>query len=461
MKSWEKRWKDELDEITPALRDDIKNTPISATENIENNGGNTAALSLNRQKMIPIFATTFAILLCVVLLCVFLIKPNKSYSDFLFTLEINPAVTMSADKNGIVTGVIASNADADIILSNENASNEIKGKSINEAVTYYTDCAARLGYIDLEQSGSAVRISGFGNEELLVKAKNSLENYFAEKGVLAVVVTESVNKDDFSLRSGISADLSVEDITEYITNGTILFTDRKAEGLNLQNLQALYNEIIVEDKLFNFVNNNLPDNVERINKNAQDMQALYELHLDILNHPDNPMKYSLGDYWTVNILYGNMLQMLSDEFAGLMTEMETALKNYKDDYGVSILSSVQLTNATDSYIKIPTDQLTALLEGFSLDKFKEYSFDIAEILEMTGVVTHDFSDCLEIPESFDEFVEKTSAVIKSEYASRIENYEKTYSKYRQPIEKSDYETYIDGIVRQYGSLNDYWNTIKN
>lgn len=455
MKSWKKRWKDELDEITPALREDIKNTPIPTAKRIENNGGNTAALSTDRRKLIPIFAAIAALLIAVVL-CVCLIKPSETYGEFMFTLEINPAVAMSADENGIVTGVIASNADADTILSDENARDQIKGKSIGEAVTYYADCAAKLGYIDLEQKGSAVRISGLGDEELLGKAQTALERYFTDKGLFVIVVAESVNKDEFSLRSGISAQLSAEDTAKLIKDGAVLFSERKAEDLSLQDLQSLYNELVVENKLYGYVTECLSDNMERIIRNAEDIQNLSQLYLSILNHEDNPMKV-LGDYWTVKKLYGNTL---GGEFGGLISEMETALETYKANYGVEITGVAQLTEATNSYLKIPANTLAAILKIFSFDKFKELSSDIMEILEITGLITDDFSDYLRAPQSLAEYVEKTTAIIKSEYKSRLEKYENIYNKNRPPVEKSDYENYVDSIVEQYGTLKAYWQSVK-
>jgi len=331
--------------------------------------------------------------------------------------------------------------------------NKIKGKSIDEAVTYYTDYAAKLGYIDLEQKGSAVRISGFGDGDFLEKAQTALETYFTDKGLFVVVVAESVNKEEFSLRSGITA----EDAAKFIKDSTVLYSDRKAENLSLQDLQSLYNELVVENKLFDYVTENLSGNIERIIKNAEDIQNLSQLYFTILNHEDNPIKM-LGDYWTVKKLYGNTL---SGEFAELMSEMETALKNYKADYGVEITGVTQLTDAANSYLKIPADTLPALLESLSFDKFNELSSDITEILEITGLVTSNFVDYLQAPQSLAEYVEKTSALIDSEYKSRLETYESLYNKYRQPIEKSDYETYIESIIQQYGSLNAYWQEIKN
>lgn len=305
MKFWKKRWKNELDEITPDLRDDVKNAPIPATEKTENSGGNTAVLAINRKKIIAIAAAMCALIICAVTLCVCLIKPADKFNGFLITVEINPAVTMSADGNGIVTGVIASNADADIILSDESVCGKIKGRRLEDAVTFYADCAAKLGYIDLEQKGSAVRISGLGNDGLLEKAQASLENYFTGKGVFAVVIAESVGKEEFALRSGISAE-SYKAAAEFIMSSTPLFFEREAEGLSLKSLQNLYDEFIVADKLFAFVNDSLAENIKRIVKNAEDIQKLSQLYVEILAHADNPMKL-LGDYWSVKKLYGSSL----------------------------------------------------------------------------------------------------------------------------------------------------------
>ena len=181
------------------------------------------------------------------------------------------------------------------------------------------------------------------------------------------------------------------------------------------------------------------------------------MYIDIFHHKDNPT--SFGDYWMIKKLYGNTL--LSGDFADLMTQMDTALERYKTNYGVEITNVSELTAATNSYLKISTNMLAEFAKHFTFDLFKQFTDDITEILQITGLITGDFANYLQVPHSFAEYVEKTTALINSEYKSRLETYENLYNKYRPPIEKTDYDSFIESIVQQYGSLNAYWQAIKN
>lgn len=139
-----------------------------------------------------------------------------------------------------------------------------------------------------------------------------------------------------------------------------------------------------------------------------------------------------------------------------MREMDIALNNYKSEYGVLITGKTQLFSAVDSYLKLPAE----LLENLSLDKFKELSSDIAGILEITGLVTSDFANYLQAPDSFEEYARKTLNIINSEYRSRLEAYGSLYNKYRPPLESADYENYIESIIDSYGNLSAYWQAVK-
>ncbi len=75
-------------------------------------------------------------------------------------MEINPSVSFSTDGNGVVTGVRASNRDADVLLASKEITENLVGKNIGDAVKLYVDYAAQAGYIDLNEIGSAVRVSG-------------------------------------------------------------------------------------------------------------------------------------------------------------------------------------------------------------------------------------------------------------------------------------------------------------
>ena len=104
-------------------------------------------LAKNRKPIVVGLSSLCAVVIAfVIIMCSVFIKPVSSFEEFVFTIEINPSITLATDKNGIVTDIMSSNADADVILNGAEAESKMKGKKISEAVVWYTDKAARLGY---------------------------------------------------------------------------------------------------------------------------------------------------------------------------------------------------------------------------------------------------------------------------------------------------------------------------
>lgn len=453
MKSWKKRWNEELDKIAPELREDIKNAPFPGNVYIQSDGRNTAILSRNKSKIIAV-AAFFALIVCVLIACFLLFKP-KNKDSFLFEIEINPSVCLSTDENGKVTGVIATNADADTILSAEGAKKNIVGKDIDDAVTYYTDYAVKLGYLDASTSGSAVRISACGSDELLEKSKSALENYFTSNGIFSVVIPELIDESEFAERCGLSFD-SAEKMVKFITEATPLYTERSAEGLTLPEMQSFYKKNVLDGSLLDLTQRNLTENLERIRKNAVDIGNLCDLYSRIYRHEDNPATL-LKDYWYVK---NNYEATPTGEFSELMSAMDEALKNYETDYGVEITNYIQLQNAANSYLHLSVEYLEELLNNFTAKVFDEYSSVLKEIMNACGISDDTFDLLLRLPETAEEYYQKTVAAIQSEYEYRLDKYENVYNENRTPLSKNEYDEFISSILAEYGSLNEYWETLK-
>ena len=133
MKSWKRLLKEDIDKRVPNLRDDIQNYPIPAmSDNNVYNGNGTIAKS-RKPVIIGLSSLCTVILAFVIIMCSVFIKPFSSFDEFIFTIEINPSVTLTTDKGGKVTGIISSNADADVILNGTEAERKMKGKKIGEA----------------------------------------------------------------------------------------------------------------------------------------------------------------------------------------------------------------------------------------------------------------------------------------------------------------------------------------
>lgn len=458
MRAWKKRWKEELDKVIPELRDDVRKAAIPVSEHSEYNGGNTAVLSRGKQRIV-IIAAVAAVFLCAVILCLGLLLSGKK-NAFLFTVEINPTVSMAAEENGKVTGVIACNADADVILSAEGVEENIVGKNIEDAITYYTDYAVKLGYLNVSESGSAVRISECGSAgtgELLDKTKSALETYFMRKGIFAVVICEIVSEEEYGLRSGVSLGQSVEEMARFINESKVLFSEREAEGLPLEELQEIYGGAVLSDAYFGTVKSMINDNLERLAKNADDIQNLCSLYWEIYAHEDNPATL-LRDYWYVKKYYGGTL---SGEFATLMEEMEDALLRFRDDYGWEITGIDDLRGAANGYLSVPVETIAALLENISLNELEEYSSAIVKIMEAAGIASEDICELMELPRTIEEYYRKSLLLLSVEYQQRLDAYEDIYNRAREPLSEEEYLNYIADILAEYDSLNAYWQEIRN
>lgn len=451
MKSWKKRLEEEFDAIVPELRADVKNAPIPVNAETQYNGGRTAVKS--RRAVVSAVAVAVACLIALIT-CLCLLLPKKSGGAFMITIEINPAVSMLADGNGTVTSVIASNADADVILSADGVKQNIINKSVAEAAAYYTDCAAKLGYIDLENGGSAVRISGYGSGDATDKAKSAVEDYFLSKGVFVPVLAETVGKDAFSERSGVPSGAD-GDMAKFITESKTLFSDREAQGRSLEELQAAYGS---NKNLQVFVTYELSVNLDKITKNAEDIQNLVGLYFGIANHEDNPAPSILKGYWEVKKYYGDKLE---GEFAALVAEMDAALQDYKEDYGVEITSIFQLQSVANSYIGVSLERVAELIENFSYEVFNELSAGLSEIMAAAGIATENLSSLVKIPQTAEEYFDKTASLLRTEFNYRTDKYENIYGAQREPVTRAEYDGFVENIVSQYGSLENYWQAVKN
>ena len=67
---------------------------------------------------------------------------------------------------------------------------------------------------------------------------------------------------------------------------------------------------------------------------------------------------------------------------------------------------------------------------------------------------------LELPQTLEEYTQKLDGYLKQSYESLIKDYKSAYETSREAISESDYESYLQDLVTQYGSLENYWNSLK-
>lgn len=446
MKSWKKRWKSELDAVIPDLREDVKRQPIV-----------TGAPHPKRPNKKLLWGGLgglggLAAVVCVVLLCV-LLPPKPAAASpqaYVFLYEINPAVTVSTDSHGTVTGVAAANADADIVLGNDRSA-QMVGKSVAEALTWYTDRAVQLGYLD-PFARSAVRLSACEQGvETLAAAKNALVEYFTEHGIYAAVADVSLPLDAFTERCGMTA-ASVTALVEQTTGGTTSYRDRRVEGATPDELQTIYREGVMTDGLAQATHDLLNDNFTRIEQNAADIERLVALYDTIYNHPDNPSVLG-GDYWVVKMFYGDAL---TGEFAVLMGQMADALTQYENDYGVKIDSAFDLKRAADSYLAVSLSDLRKILQNFTDGVLYVYGSVLSQIMDAVGIGSQTLNALLQVPDTVEAYLSKANEAVAVETEYRLDKYADVYNAERDAVAADEYQRFVASVTSEYGSLDAFY-----
>lgn len=453
MKNWKKMWQEELDNITPELSEEVKNAPIPTQRQPVTSFGDVAVKSRYNQRNLIIIVT--AVVLCLVIVGT-IITLTATPKNGLYTVEINPSISLVTDKHGNVTNVIASNADADVILSSQEARSNMVGKSIDKAVKYYVDCAARLGYIDLDAVGSAVRVSAFAGkntDKTLKNISSSLQSYFAEKGVFAVVVADAVDARQYCERSGLQSETSANKIADIMRRTETLTASRNAQSMTDEQRQSAYEALIGEQLNVNIMES-IMGQLDIIELCYVDIQKLYSLNEQIEEHDGNDA-WLFKDYWSVKD------KSFDDEnLNSLIAEMKTALNGYSMKYGVEIHSAIQLSVAKDG-LKYFEEQIKPLLNLLGDKILEMFSDTISVVVEFSGLVDFKLAELISLPKTVDEYLSKTEQVLQTAFNNRASEFGETYDKAREAISDADYGAFLDGIVERYGSLDEYWLAIKN
>ncbi|MBQ8178066.1 MAG: hypothetical protein IJ033_02620 [Clostridia bacterium] len=459
MKSWKKEWKRQLDSIIPALDDVVKREPIPQKE--ESASTQRTFNYKNIWKPMAVFGAAVA----VILVCIFVIpliggtlsddNPPSS-SEMIFNLQINPSISVVTDKDGKVLKIVALNDDADVILSQEGYIDANIGLNLEDFLITYIDCASKLGYLNLE-GGDAVKLStptdGHG-ESYMESSKQCLQKFFKENGVFAIVLTERQDATEFIELCGVDAN-DVDSAILALKGAETSFVKRYSSTLSEDQMVALYKEKISADNILNYLKADVLSIIDRIAQEPQDLLAIYELNGRIIASEDNP-GWLLKDYWSVKDSVN-----VSDEFDSLLDEMKNLLDSYKTKYGVQIESQVDLMSAMEKFSSISIAEINQLLDDLDSENFFESAKALIEIASSMGIDVSRYEEALEVPSSIEAYLVKMNASINAQYQNRLNQFSSIYNQKRAQISDEDYDRFIFSLEQEYGSLEEYWNFIKN
>lgn len=457
MRSWKKQLKAEFDKSVPSLKPEIKNAPINSSSNEQRERivpGEMTAKTKNRfwGKGLFVGATCVAMIAIIFtvlgIMGVFNPAVTPSSGDrFVYMLEINPSVAFVTDENGKVIDVRSFNEDSDIVLSDDETLKSIQSSNIADALTIYVDTATKLGYLDLSDK-TAVRLTTTDetNKDIFAESSKSLQNYFMNNGIFAVVVENSVSIEDFCSRLGMTAQNTLSDLTDTLDALSLTVGERISQTIDSDYIQELYDTYIMNMQTFELIKEELSDNFERISECIGAIKEIGILSLKILTDKDNPYLIP-ADYWTIK-KYGN--KEYTEEFSALMKQMDDLIADYNQNYGVEIVSLDGLRDMLDALKSFD-------LDDFTFDEFKNSFSKYISVLKSAGFSVDVLEKISAIPNSYEQYLEQFKLVTDELYNSKVKKYKDIYEKERDAISTKDYNDFISQIVNEYGSLENFWN----
>ena len=457
MKSWKKLLNEEFEAAAPALKDEVRNAPIITAQSDASDIPSGNALAKRKPWIWACGAAATALAVVIALLGILgVFTPKPAFDRFVFSLEINPAVSFVTDKNGVVKSVNALNADADVLLSEESTLQKLKNAPLFEAVVTFTDAAARLGYLDLTKTQNAVRLSSSAEtyEELLASAAAGLRNYFMQSGIYAVVVQDVVTAKELSERMGLAGANSLAELSGSLESLSVRYGERVDENAGAETLRQLHETYIIGTQMLEYVRDELLTSIDDIVRNAQLLSQIALCSYNIMLHKDNPFNPLPVDYWTLK-KYPNA--EYSPEFSELAAEMENLLAEYESAFGVAIGSLSELTAATDVYSSLSGIDFEELFSALTAEDFLASATKFVGMLKNIGhdVTAHEF--LLTAPQTAQEYFAQLETTLNALSASRYEKYKEVYDSPRDRISEAEYEEFISEIVREYGSVENFWN----
>ena len=444
MKSWKKRLNEEFEAAVPALSREVLNAPVQSVKEEEK----PRAKKISPLKKRLFFGSGFAAAALAIVFTVlgvtgvFAPPAAPKLAGGVYTLEINPAVVFVTAENGKVLSVKSLNEDADVVLSDEKTRDKLINAPISEAVVAYTDAVVKAGYIDITKRENAVKLSyvEWVDEDRLNSVTESLQDYFKQKGVYAAIVEKFLTKRELCEKVGVA-----------VTNKT----DKNASTEELQNL---YNEYIVGKSTLEYVKKELISRISDIAEGTLLLKEIGVCNVKIISSIHNPGFIIHYDYWgiknTPNLTY-------NEEFAALIKEMDGLIDEYEQKFGKKIATSDEYNAVRDAFSAFQDVNIKDFLTSITVADFRKSLGKYITVLKNIGYDTSALEAIINAPQTAEEYFGQLRVITRQTLLSREKGFENVYSAPREQISATDYDDYISKIIAKYGSLENFWENLKN
>ena len=462
MKSWKKRLNEEFEAAVPALSREVLNAPVQSVKEEEK----PRAKKISPLKKRLFFGSGFAAAALAIVFTVlgvtgvFAPPAAPKLAGGVYTLEINPAVVFVTAENGKVLSVKSLNEDADVVLSDEKTRDKLINAPINEAVVAYTDAVVKAGYVDITKRENAVKLSyvEWVDEDRLNSVTESLQDYFKQKGVYAAIVEKFLTKRELCEKVGVAVTNKTDELLDELESLSAFFADRSVKNASTEELQNLYNEYIVGKSTLEYVKKELISRISDIAEGALLLKEIGVCNVKIISSIYNPGFFIPYDYWriksTPNLTY-------NEEFAALIKEMDGLIDEYEQKFGKKIATLDEYNAVRDAFSAFQDVNIKDFLTSLTVENFRSSLGKYITVLKNIGYDTSALEAIINAPQTAEEYFGQLRVVTRQVLLSREKGFENVYSAPREQISATDYDDYISEIIAKYGSLENFWDNLKN
>lgn len=462
MKNWKKRLNEEFEAAVPALSREVLNAPVQSVKEEEK----PRAKKISPLKKRLFFGSGFAAAALAIVFTVlgitgvFAPPAAPKLAGGVYTLEINPAVAFVTAENGKVLSVKSLNEDADVVLSDEKTRDKLINAPISEAVVAYTDAVVKAGYIDITKRENAVKLSyvEWVDEDRLNSVTESLQDYFKQKGVYAAIVEKFLTKRELCEKVGVAVTNKTDELLDELEGLSAFFADRSVKNASTEELQNLYNEYIVGKSTLEYVKKELISRISDIAEGALLLKEIGVCNVKITTSIYNPGFIIHYDYWgiksTPNLTY-------NEEFAALIKEMDGLIDEYEQKFGKKIATTDEYDAVRDAFSAFQDVNIKEFLTSLTVADFRKSLGKYITVLKNIGYDTSALETIINAPQTAEEYFGQLRVVMRQTLLSREKGFENVYSAPREQISATDYDDYISEIIAKYGSLEKFWENLKN
>lgn len=486
-KDLKRRLEDELESIAPKMSQRVANAPIGTSSE----GGAKRTRAPRRKVRFTVAVSAIAavlviaIVLAVVVPPLFKTVPEQSEGGYLL-MNINPDVEILFDEDGKVTSVKSGNADADVLLADEEFRSSLVGESVDAAAAAVAERALEMGYIDGDAtSPDAVGLTVVGGDGA-AKIGAAVRAAFVDAGAACVVVAKTADRAWLAERFDV-AEGELKDMLAEVEKSADSFFERTAQ--DLADVSALTREYVAS------VAEYLKDSLRTAAAEARAAQAMFvelktvneeiasladDMYMDwigfvtasniwdvddyLADHPDYLMSAELSAaveraHALLNDLANYGCEPQSTLEAWALGEAIGVFVDLCDEYGDDVLGMIDDVRDDVSAVLTEVGELYQSAKEAVLAVLGDMADGLPGVLNEFELALGEVADFAAAAiDSADDFIAESSRLADAA-AEKMASLGEAMSVSRDKLTAKQYADIERALIEEYGSLEAWWASL--